>query len=56
LLLRDPKAYETRVKEYVRRFASAANGPDTPTNGQDNDSDVSSINYYSDDETGQLEL
>lgn len=54
LLMRDPKGYEGRVKEYVKRFASkeALESGD----GDEEESSVSSLDYYSDDDAEQMEL
>lgn len=54
LIIRDPRAYEGKVKDYVRRFASG----DSHDAGAKNDaeSEVSSMAYSSDDEADQMEL
>lgn len=55
MLMRDPKSYEVKVKEYVKRFAS---GEPVANNAEnDDDSEVSSVVYYSDaDDAEQMEL
>ena len=54
LLMRDPRGYENKVKDYVRRFASGDGGELGAKN--DADSEISSVAYYSDDEVEQMEL
>lgn len=54
LMMRDPKGYEGKVKDYVRRFASGDAGEVTMK--EDIASEVSSVAYYSDDEADQMEL
>jgi ubiquitin-conjugating enzyme E2 H len=54
LMMRDPKSYETKVKDYVRRFASGDSSEVAMK--EDANSEVSSIAYYSDDEAEQMEL
>lgn len=54
LLMRDSRSYESKVKDYVRRFASGdSNQMDTKNEA---DSEVSSVAYYSDDDAEQMEL
>lgn len=56
LMMRDPRAYEAKVKEYVRRFASGDNHDANNKDDHDNVSEVSSMAYSSEDETEQMEL
>lgn len=57
LLLREPKAYDGKVREYVQKYASGDSLADAEQNS-DSDSEMSSVGSYdSDDEpAGQLDI
>jgi ubiquitin-conjugating enzyme E2 H len=53
LLMREPSAYETKVKEYVSRYATKE-AAEAAT--QDSSDTESSVDSFSDDDTPGLEL
>lgn len=56
LLMRDPKSYEVKVVEYVKKYASGNGGEDKNgklmegEEGKDDDDEEEEVAYYSDDE------
>ncbi|KAK9322681.1 ubiquitin-conjugating enzyme type E2 [Lipomyces orientalis] len=57
LLMREPKAYETKVKDYVNKYASAEAMEDDNDESSD-DEEMSSVGSYESDEepAGQMEV
>ncbi|KAL1889448.1 ubiquitin-conjugating enzyme E2 H [Ceratocystis pirilliformis] len=62
MMLREPKAYDEKVKEYVAKFASKEAADETGA-ASDDDSDLSSVVSFSDDDddeelaaAGQMDL
>lgn len=53
LLMRAPEAYNDKVRDYVQRYATAEMAEDA---AQDNDSEVSSVQQFDDDELEDLGL
>ncbi|GAA5865021.1 hypothetical protein JCM8547_007684 [Rhodosporidiobolus lusitaniae] len=62
LLMRDPKAYDARVKEYVQKYASTganANGDDGDSDETDSDEDDDNNSYSAgeeDDDAADMEV
>lgn len=58
MLIREPKNYESKVKDHVRRFASteAYNSTNNGDKKADSDDEISSIESFSDEEAGDMEL
>ncbi|BGP19337.1 hypothetical protein JCM10213_006176 [Rhodosporidiobolus nylandii] len=55
LLMRDPKGYDAKVKEYVQKFASSgshADGDDNDSDNSDSDEDDDNNNYSAGEEDG----
>ncbi|KAJ1652663.1 ubiquitin-conjugating enzyme E2 H [Dispira simplex] len=55
LMLRAPKDYDTKVKEYVTLYASKDAAEATQDNNSDDD-EISSMGSFSEDETADMEL
>jgi ubiquitin-conjugating enzyme E2 H len=56
LLMREPERYETRVKEYVQKYATKE-AADAATDDEDgDDDDMSSISSFEDEEAAGMEL
>ncbi|TLD06337.1 uncharacterized protein PgNI_08737 [Pyricularia grisea] len=49
LMLREPKSYESKVKEYVQRYASKEAAADAGNESED-DSDMSSVASFGDED------
>eukprot|EP00842_Homolaphlyctis_polyrhiza_P004834 jgi/Hompol1/5351/HPOL_001466-RA len=57
LLMREPQAYESKVKEYVSRFATKeAIEASAEESSEDNDDDMSSMGSFSDEDAPGMEL
>lgn len=54
LLLREPKQYENKVKEYVKKFANEEAVKETEE--QESESELSSLEDFSEDETENMDL
>ncbi|KAJ3294129.1 Ubiquitin-conjugating enzyme E2 8 [Borealophlyctis nickersoniae] len=55
LLMREPSAYEQKVREYVSRYATKE-AADAATDESESDDDMSSIGSFSDEEAAGMEL
>ncbi|KAJ3091439.1 hypothetical protein HK102_000561 [Quaeritorhiza haematococci] len=55
LLMREPSAYDQRVRDYVSKYATKE-AADAATDESSDEDEMSSIGSYSDDETGGMEL
>jgi ubiquitin-conjugating enzyme E2 H len=58
LLLREPKAYDSKVKEYVQKYASSSSMGNNEDDS-DSDTEMSSVGSYDSDDdepAGQLEV
>lgn len=59
LLIREPKSYDTKVKEYVQKYASKSAEDEAGAESEDDDGTLSSVSFRDDDEdclAGNLEL
>eukprot|EP01137_Pigoraptor_chileana_P032247 Opistho-2@21328 len=58
LLMREPEAYKSKVRDYVQRFATEAALKEAENKGDDSssESELSSLEDFSDDETKGMEL
>jgi len=61
LLMREPKSYESKVRDYVKRYASkeaaAAAAAEEEEEDDDEDAEMSSVGSFSEDEApGQLDV
>eukprot|EP01136_Pigoraptor_vietnamica_P036134 Opistho-1_new@102291 len=58
LLMREPEAFKNKVRDYVQRFATEAALKEAENKGDDSssDSEMSSLEDFSDDETKEMEL
>jgi len=55
LLMREPTAYEQKVREYVAKYATKE-AADAATDDSGSEDDMSSLESFSDDEIGTMEL
>ncbi|KAG4100703.1 ubiquitin-conjugating enzyme/RWD-like protein [Neocallimastix lanati (nom. inval.)] len=55
LLMREPTAYEQKVREYVAKYATKE-AADAATDDSESEDDMSSLESFSDDEIGTMEL
>lgn len=60
LLMREPKTYEAKVKEYVQRYATKAAADDAGEEEKESDEEeeeeMSDVGSFSEDEAGDMEL
>jgi ubiquitin-conjugating enzyme E2 H len=56
LLMREPTAYDQKVKEYVQRYATKEAYDATADETDDEEEEMSSIDSFSDEEAAGMEL